>query len=247
MPLLDHFHPPLIERRSWERFHGVWAAVIAGTLNQRLLPRHYFAEMEVTIGTHIEVDVGTFTEHAGLPADEVEPHSNGSAVAVQTQVWAPPVPVLVVPAVFPDEFELLIYNERDGRRLVAAIELVSPANKDREETRRAFATKCSAYLQHGVGVIIVDVVTSRLANLHDELGRLLGYPASFAFPTPTSIYATAYRPVHREKRNEMDVWREPLAVGQPLPTLPLAVLGLGYLPVDLEATYTETRRLSRID
>jgi hypothetical protein len=44
----------------------------------------------------------------------------------------------------------------------------------------------------------------------------------------------------------MDLWREPLAVGQPLPTLPLAVRGLGRLPVDLEATYSEARQRGRI-
>jgi hypothetical protein len=59
-------------------------------------------------------------------------------------------------------------------------------------------------------------------------------------------YATAYRPAHRQERNEIDLWREPLAVGQPLPTLPLAVRGLGCLPIDLEATYMEAKQRGRI-
>ena len=29
MPLLDHFHPPLYPRRSWESFHSRWANSIA--------------------------------------------------------------------------------------------------------------------------------------------------------------------------------------------------------------------------
>ena len=29
MPLLDHFHPPLSQRRQWHSFHHAWAAVIA--------------------------------------------------------------------------------------------------------------------------------------------------------------------------------------------------------------------------
>ena len=44
----------------------------------------------------------------------------------------------------------------------------------------------------------------------------------------------------------MDLWREPLAVGQPLPTLPLAVRGLSYVPIDLEGTYMEARKRGRI-
>ena len=43
-----------------------------------------------------------------------------------------------------------------------------------------------------------------------------------------------------------DLWREPLAVGQALPALPLAVRGLGCLRIDLEETYMEARRRGRV-
>ena len=92
----------------------------------------------------------------------------------------------------------------------------------------------------------MDIVTSRHANLHDELTALMGHGDGFRFPTPTPLYATAYRPAHRQERNEIDLWREPLAVGQPLPTLPLAVRGLGCLPIELERTYMEARKRGRI-
>ena len=94
--------------------------------------------------------------------------------------------------------------------------------------------------------MIVDIVTSRHANLHDELMALLGHTEGFTFPAPTPLYATAYRPAHRQERNEIDLWREALALGQPLPTLPLAVRGLGCLPIDLEGTYMEARKRGRI-
>src|SRR5271170_1187296 len=68
-----------------------------------------------------------------------------------------------------DEYEVRVYDERHGRRLVAAIELVSPANKDRPEHRRAFAAKCAAFLQNQVSVTIVDLVTVRADNLYAEL------------------------------------------------------------------------------
>ncbi len=242
MPLLDHFHPPLSGQRHWEAFHGWWAAAIAGALNEDLLPAEYFAEFQVTLGTRIEVDVATFAE-SNFPG-RVLP--NDGTTAVQTQVWAPPTPVAVFPAIFPDDVEVQVFSNVAGPTLVAAIELVSPRNKDREEARRAFAVKCAAYLHRGIGLIIVDTVTSRHANLHDELMTLLRHTSGLAFPEPTPLYATAYRPVHRQERNEIDLWREALAVAQPLPTLPLAVRGLGCLPIDLEATYTEARQRGRI-
>jgi hypothetical protein len=241
MPLLDHFHPPLLGRRHWEGFHGWWAAAMAGRLNERL-PAEYFAEFQVTVGTRVEVDVATFNEDGTPDSARVE----GGPTAVQTEVWAPPAPVAVMPALFPDEFAVHVFSSAAGPVLVAAIELVSPGNKDRDENRRAFAAKCAAYLQRGIGLIVVDIVTTRHANLHDELVTLLGHTEGFTFPTPTPLYATAYRPAHRQERNEIDLWREPLAVGQPLPTLPLAVRGLGCLPVNLEGTYMEARQRGRI-
>src|SRR5438552_7066488 len=98
MPLLDHFHPPLLGQRHWEGFHAWWAAAIAGRLNEHLLPPEYFAEFEVTLGTRVEVDVATFTEDGA----QEQPHANGGATAVQTLTWAPPTPVAIMPAVFPD-------------------------------------------------------------------------------------------------------------------------------------------------
>lgn len=225
MPLLDHFHPPLLGRRRWEGAYGQWAAVIAGSLNERLLPEEYFAEFQLTRGTRIEADVATFTADYGM---EARP-PNGA-----------------VTTLFPDDFEVQVFSNMAGPALVAAIELVSPGNKDRAEARRAFAAKCAAYLQRGIGLIVVDIVTSRHANLHDELMALLGHVNGFVFPTPTPLYATAYRPAHRQERNEIDLWREPLAVGQSLPTLPLAVRGLGCLPINLEASYQEARQRGRI-
>ncbi len=92
---------------------------------------------------------------------------NGPTATLTLEAWAPPVPALTIPAVFPDEIEVQIFGSPTGAHLVAAIELVSPGNKDRSVARRAFAAKCSSYLQLGIGLIIVDVVTERLANLHD--------------------------------------------------------------------------------
>jgi 3-isopropylmalate/(R)-2-methylmalate dehydratase large subunit len=51
----------------------------------------------------------------------------------------------------------------------AAVELRSPRNKDRPESRRAFGAKSAAYLQRGIGLITVDIVSSRQFNLHNEL------------------------------------------------------------------------------
>lgn len=241
MPLLDHFHPPLSDRFHWESFHARWAAVIAETLD-RNLPQRYFAEVQVHIGNRIEVDVASFQDEPA-PAEAVE---DGSGVATLTKVWAPPKPVLQMPALFPDSLEVLVFNDEAGPKLVAAIELVSPGNKDREEYRRAFAIKCAALLQQGIGLVIVDLVTHRQANLHNALIDLLETGPAFQMAEDSFRYAVAYQPVRRSKDSHIHIWPETLNVGQNLPLLPLPLSSSVCIPLDLEATYMDTLKRTRI-
>jgi hypothetical protein len=236
MPLLDHFHPPLSQVRHWEAFHAAWATEIMRTLNRRVLPPGCFAEAQVHVGSQVEIDVATFTPEKEHTAGK----ANGEPSGVAVETWAPPETSLVMPAVFPDEIEIQVFQDNGGLILVAAMELVSPANKDRPETRRAFATKCASYLQRGIGLVIVDIVTQRQANLHDELIGLLEKPDSFAFPSPVGTYAVAYRPSRQTSGDQVEIWQFALALGQPLPTVPLALRGILTVPVDLESTYRTT-------
>ena len=141
MPLLDHFNPPLYPLRHWESFHGRWAAAIGDALNEKLLPRGYFAEMQVHVGSRAEVDVGTFEGSSNRVTAHARPVEEGGVATVEAPVGAPPKPAISMPATFPDSVEVLVYNGESGATLVAAVELVSPGNKDRLETRRGFAAK----------------------------------------------------------------------------------------------------------
>lgn len=61
--------------------------------------------------------------------------------------------MVVIPAVFPDAVGVVIFSQEGGPQLVAAIELVSPSNKNRSATRRAFVAKMSSYLQQGIALL----------------------------------------------------------------------------------------------
>lgn len=232
MPLLDHFHPPLTPSRHWESFHANWAGAIADALNQHLLPAGYFAEEHTHLGARIEIDVATYEDTTA----SASPRAGGTAT-LPARTWTPPAPTMIVPAAFPDTFEVLVFQSEGGANLVAAIELVSPGNKDRDTRRRAFAIKCASYLCQGISLIVLDIVTSRQANLHNELMQLLGHGDAFALPEEVRLSAVAYRPVVRGGAEQIDVWPTALAVGQVLPTLPLALNAELCLPLDLEAAY----------
>jgi hypothetical protein len=220
MPLRDHFHPPLSEVRHWESFHSRWASTIADYLDAEVLPEGYFAEVQVHVGNRVEVDIAAFEGRTHSAESSTDPAPGPTQATASTSVWSPPAPQLTWPAQFPDRVEVLVFQAEAGPTLVSAVELVSPRNKDRAQSRRDFAIKCASALKQGVGLVIVDVVTSRRANLHNELAALLEMPAEFPMPDRPQ-YAVSYQPVQHEGQSEIRIWHEVLALGQPLPELPL--------------------------
>jgi hypothetical protein len=145
-----------------------------------------------------------------------------------------------------DEYKVRVYDSRRGRRLVATVEIVSPANKGRPEHRRAFVGKCAALLQERVSVTVVDLVTSRNFNLYRDLLDLAGLSDPSLGPEPPSLYAVACRGTKRENDWLLETWAHALALGRPLPTLPLWLADDLAVPLELEASYEETCRVLRI-
>jgi hypothetical protein len=242
MPLLDHFRPPLIHTFPWESLHTVWASHILEHLNRDVLPRRYFAVAHIHLGDRVEIDV------AALDRGETQGHADEDEGGVAVAVWAPPRATGSIPVPFsdPDVFEVQIYKNVGGPRLVAAIELVSPANKDRPATRRAFAVKCASYLQSEVSVVIGDVVTELRSNLHDDLLNVMDLPDKHDEAVSDSLYAASYRPLLKTNSPRLDYWLEPLALGTRLPTLPLWLLPDFAVPLDLERPYKTACEASRI-
>jgi hypothetical protein len=242
MPLLDHFHPPLKDDARWNSFHSNWATRIADQLSEAL-PDDFRAEEHAKASGGVEIDVASYrrpevVDRNGSPDPNLTPEELAS--------WVPPPPVGTMPALFPDTFEVRVIQLSGARQLVAAIELVSPGNKDRDEVRRAFATKVASYLHDGISIVVIDVVTDRRANLHNETMRLIGGSDDLLLPTEADLYAVAYRPAIRQRQPVIDLWTATFSVGESLPTLPLRLTGELFVPVDFEASYTEACRRRRL-
>ena len=236
MPLRDHFRLPDMKLASWEEVHGMWPSIMAVRLNT-ILPPQYRSGVKINLGTLVEVDAGAFeTDDAREPEDGAD-----SALA-----WEAAAPTLLLDTdeLTPPEYEVRIYDESMGRCLVAAVEIVSPRNKDRPSARDEFVSKCHAMLQQGVCVVIVDPVTTRSANLYPDLApRIGGEPPA---TTGDPIYAVSCRSFLSRGRHRVQAWEHALRIGEPLPTLPLWISDSKYVPLELERTYEETCRGLRI-
>ncbi len=238
MSLRDHFHPPVSRRASREGFHALWPAMIVQHLVKNL-PTRYTAEPRVHSGSQVEIDVATFGQsEPGFPQPD---GSNGMA-------WdlAQPTVAVETDLLDTDEYEVRVYDVERDRRLVAAVEIISPANKDRMEHRQALVGKCEALLRKGVSVCIVDLVTSRHFNLYTDLLELVGQSDLSMGEPPAATYAAACRWIERDRKRILETWSHVLQLGQPLPTLPLWLAENFFVPLDLEASYEETCGVLRI-
>lgn len=234
MPLRDHFRPPVSKKSSWEGFHGMWPACIVRQL-RRQLPPGYVAEPRVHLGTLMEIEVGALESEEAPPTGAA--NGNGGAAAA----WTATDPVVAVETDPPDEYEyeVRIFDLERERKLVAAIELVSPANKDRPESRPAFVAKCAALLRKGVAVSIVDLVTIRRFNLYAQLMEFIGYPDRTMSSEEPATYAASCRWVTMGTRARLEAWSHTLVVGQSLPTLPLWLREDRVIALDLEQSYEQ--------
>lgn len=229
MPLRDHFHPPLSVERSWTGLHGSLATALAIQINKQL-PAGYFAEPTVQFG--IEIDVAAFDHRRN---GSIHPGSS-------TSDWpASPTQTITQVSTLTDVIGVQVFLGAGTRRLVGAMDLISPANKDRPESRFAFVSKCLSVLRAGVGLIVVDIVTERHSNLHQAILERWGGPQDPPFEA--NLYAVAYRPILNEDAPaQLATWVETLALRRALPTLPLWIVGVGPLGINLEAVYEQTLR-----
>jgi len=206
-----------------------------------LLPPGYTAAPKVHLGRSFEINVSAFE------TDDAPPRTDRGDGATAT--WTAPTPTMTLEteSTEPDEYEVRVYDAERGRRLVAAIEIVSPANKDRPEHRRAFAVKTAALVQQGVAVSVVDLVTVRQFNLYADVLDLQGYgdPALGATPQHLYVATLRVRPAARGPA-KLDTWFTPLELGSPLPVLPLWLEVDLAVKLDLEPTYEDACRVLHI-
>lgn len=212
---------------GWEGVHLLWIAELLHWVKPRL-PEGYRAYVGsapvVSIGApHGKPDVAVHASPRNQVPSDATPQSSSFS--------EPDIEVAVATL---DSSHALYVEQRN--RLVAAVELVSPRNKDRPESRQTYASRYLGYLLEGVHLLLVDV-HSRPNNFSfaDQISQSLAMSQT-TLPSP---FAASYRvgePAATGGRL-LAIWRRRLKANEPLPILPLPLAVDCHVEVDLEQTY----------
>jgi len=227
-----------VEPGIFHDFHVAWIPEIRKALNGGLLPEGFYALAEQHAGYAI-ADV--LTLHAGLASVEplpTLPATGGIAVAEgpphvrRRQTVAPAVAALR---------RTLAIRHVSGHRLVAILEIVSPANKDGPISVEKFAAKAAEALNAGVHLLLVDLFPPGAFDphgMHNEVCRQLEPSIEhYNLPADAPLTLASYSAGPR-----IEIFLEHLAVGSALPDMPLFLRFDRYVNVPLEATYLEAYR-----
>lgn len=225
MPLHDW-----ADNRGWNSLHLVWQNQLLEWVQDRL-PAGYRAYLGSVPALAVDAPPPGRPD-LGVREWPAEPPGPAAGADV-------PEPDAEAVAVFELDPQTAVHVEQHGR-LVAAIELVSPRNKDRPEARARYLGRYLGYVRQGVHLLLVDVLPRPAEfSFADALAADLGFPPA-ACPVPFALALRVGEPV--PDGTIVGAWRRPLRVGQPLPALPLPLTVKDAVMVDLEATYTAAAR-----
>lgn len=200
----------------------MWAAALLAQMNRALHGKRYVAHLVANGGSTtggLDASTKVIFDPPGQPLDDT------------TLLW------MKFTAFVPPQCGLLVKDRQNDMKVVGAIEFVLPTTKSKRSERRAFMSKCVAYLTTGIGLVIVDAVPTPRASLHNVLMNYYRAPRATRFPDDTNIVAS-YKLLRDENVPELMICPRLFQVGEHIPSVPLQLLNGPEVMLDLETAYT---------
>jgi Protein of unknown function (DUF4058) len=230
-----------VDAGTFHFFHMTWIVSICGALNGGILPRNYYAMGEQRAAGD-EPDVLTLhaTPSGGEDGrDTTEPSEDAGGGLL----LAPPRVRII------EESDTDSYRRKQNRvvirhasddRVVAIIEIVSRGNKSTRQALEQFVRKAAKFLDQGIHLLIVDIQSPGRHDPEGIHGAIWDYITDRAYTAPAdkplTVVAYEYDLAYR-------AYVEPVAVGDPLPDMPLFLRPGRWVKIPLEATYQTTWRV----
>jgi hypothetical protein len=216
---------------GWEGMHHLWITELLRWVKPRL-PVGYRAY----IGSAPVLAVGA-------PAARPDVSVGSGFPAEATPLPGPPFGETRTDPAEPDEEiavamldpETTVYVERQGR-LIAAVELISPRNKDLPIARNAYLARYLGYLLEGAHLVLIDVHRRPAGfSFADQIATELRLQQP-SVPPPMAVSYRVGEPAATGGRL-LAIWRQPLTVGEALPAIPLPLTSELEVTLDLDQTY----------
>lgn len=232
MPLHDWAR---VDAGIFHDFHNVWNGELRTFLNNGGLPGEFYAMTEQHAGQFV-ADV--LTLHASAADEELSLPDDGGGLLLAE---APPKVrhKLTADESYAQLRKTLAIRHVSGHRLVALIEIVSPANKDRAANVEQFVSKAVEALDAGVHVMVIDVFAP---GRHDPRGM------------PGAVWSRYGQAVHEVPADEpssfatfvanprVEAYLDYAPLGGSIPEMPLFLTHDRYVPCPLEAAYESAYR-----
>ncbi len=232
MPLHDWTRVPA---GLFHDFHQSWSIRIKDALNAGVLPQGTVALVEQRSGPR-EADVLT-VEVPSPPPQYGFDMNGGVAVAA-----APATQIVrrTVNEHYADRANRIVVRHHLGR-IIAIMEIVSPGNKDARPALEDFVEKTVEFLNREIHMLVVDLLPPTPRDpfgIHKAIwDELVDEP--FEFPPGKDRVLVSYNAGY-----ELTAYIEPVAVGDPLPDMPLFLTRDRpqnlHVMVPLERTYQTT-------
>ncbi|MBL7134482.1 MAG: DUF4058 family protein [Phycisphaerae bacterium] len=223
-----------VDSGIFHHFHQAWTIEIIDSLNGESLSPVFFAMVEQAeqIVSGPIPDVVTLKQR-GTPAGPPHP---GAGVTVAE---APPRARFVTsaePDLYTRKANRIAVKHRLGQ-VVAVIEVLSPGNKSGLHALRSFVEKADELPRNGIHLLVVDLFPPSPRDpqgIHKAIwDEICDEP--FELPPDKPLTVAAYYAAVPKT-----AYVEPVAVGDPLPGLPIFLDPDTYVPAPLETTYEAT-------
>jgi hypothetical protein len=221
-----------VDAGIFHAFHHEWITEIGRALNRGLLPPDYYAlpeQQAAGFGPDI------LTLHApGSRSLEMEKSPNDGPTALQVATPRARFRAETATEFFRRKKSTIVVRHVSGDRMVAIVEILSPGTKSGQHAFKALLDKACEFLEYKIHLLIVDLFPPTKRDPHGFHSALWGEIADEEFipPPDKPLTLAAY-----ESGPTVKAFIEPLAVGDPLPDMPLFLEPGAHILMPLEATY----------
>jgi hypothetical protein len=213
-------------------FHQRWAVSLSSILNAGRLPPDYFALVEQNIRGPVP-DVLTLRlppapDRVGEPAAAYV-----NEVAVAAKAPKARLTQRMKSDAYVRKASQITVRHRHGK-IVAVIEIVSPGNKSSRFEFSAFVQKSSELLRQGIHLLVIDLLPPGKrdpSGIHQAIWSEF-QDEDIALPPDKPLTLVSY-----DAGPEYVAYVEFVAVGDPLPEMPLFLRPGYYVPTPLEESY----------